>query len=49
MTELRGKISRKYPVTMGPLMIIDQVTVSTCTDAAEITSDDNLSTMIFLM
>ena len=46
MTNFCGKISRKYPSARGLLLIIDQVTASTCADAADFTSDEKNSTMI---
>ena len=36
----------KDPAVRGPLMIIYQVTASTCTDAANLTSDINFATII---
>ena len=47
MTDFRGKIVCKYPAVRRPLMIIDQVTASTCTDADEFIYDDNFDTMLF--
>ena len=47
MTNFCGKISRKYPAARGLLMIIEQVTTSTCTDAAEFNSDESFNIMIF--
>ena len=46
MTHFRGKIDRKLPDARGLLMIIVQVTVSSCIDAADFTFNENISNMI---
>ena len=46
MSVFHVKIAHKDLYARVPLMFIDQVTASTCTDAADFTSDDNCSTMI---
>ena len=46
MTDFRGKIVCKYPAAMISLMIIDQVTASTCTNAADFTFEEKFATMI---
>ena len=46
MTDLCGKIYHKYLAARRQLMIIDQVTAITCTDAADFTSDESFASMI---
>ena len=46
MFDLRGKIACKDPAARVTLMIIDQMTASTCTDASDFTSDENCDNMI---
>ena len=46
MTDFCVKISYKHPSARGTLMIIDQVTVSNCTYAADFTSDENFDHML---
>ena len=46
MSDFHGKIVRKDPATRGTLVIINQESASTCTDAADFTSDENYANMI---
>ena len=46
MTDFRGKIACKCTSARVPLMITDQVTVSTCTDNAYFTSDNIFANML---
>ena len=45
MSVFHVKISHKDLYARVPLMFIDQVTASTCTDAADLTSEETFSTM----
>ena len=49
MSDFRGKFSRKDPTARWLLMIIDQVAVITCSDAADFTSEKTFANILCLM
>ena len=45
-TDYRVKVVHSASTARGPLMVINQVTASTCDDAADLTADDNFANVL---
>ena len=46
MVDHRGKVVCSDSAARGPLMVINQVTASTCIDASDLTADDNFANVL---
>ena len=46
MIDIQGEIFRPGIIDRGPLMVINSFTVSICTDAADVLSDDNVGNVL---